>query len=99
MTATRAAVALCTFDSLRADLRALGVTDGMTLMVHASLNKVGYLVGGPVTLIRALLDVLGTEGTLVMPCESPQCADPGTGSWKRTARAAPSGAAASTRVR
>jgi aminoglycoside 3-N-acetyltransferase len=86
MTATRAAVALCTFDSLRADLRALGVTDGMTLMVHASLNKVGYLVGGPVALIHALLDVLGTEGTLVMPCESPQVCRSRV--LERTARAA-----------
>lgn len=66
----------CTFDSLRADLAALGVRAGDILMVHSSLSRVGYVVGGPVTLIRALLDRLGSGGTLVMPCESPQCADP-----------------------
>jgi aminoglycoside 3-N-acetyltransferase len=45
-------------------------------MVHCALGRVGYVIGGPATLIRALLDVLGPEGTLVMPAESPQAADP-----------------------
>ena len=31
--------------------------------------------GGPATVIAALLDVLGPDGTLVMPAESPQLAD------------------------
>jgi aminoglycoside 3-N-acetyltransferase len=47
-------------------------------MVHSSLSKVGWTVGGPVTVIRALLDVLGTAGTLVMPAESPDVSDPST---------------------
>ena len=76
----------CTFESLRADLAALGVRAGEILMVHSSLRRVGYVVGGPVTLIRALLEPLGPAGTLVMPCESPQCADPGA--WN-DARVAP----------
>ena len=45
-------------------------------MVHSALGKVGWTVGGPATVIRALLDNLGREGTLVMPAESPQLADP-----------------------
>ena len=45
-------------------------------MVHSSLRQVGWTVGGPVTVIRALLDVLGPDGTLVMPAESPQMSDP-----------------------
>ena len=32
--------------------------------------------GGPITVIDVLLDVLGPHGTLVMPAESPQLADP-----------------------
>lgn len=48
-------------------------------MVHSSLGKVGWTDGGPVTVIRALLDVLGPEGTLVMPAESPQISDPRNG--------------------
>lgn len=35
-------------------------------MVHSSLGQVGWTVGGPVTVIRALLDTLGPAGTLVM---------------------------------
>jgi aminoglycoside 3-N-acetyltransferase len=50
----------------------------MTVMVHSALGRVGYTVGGPVTVITALLEVLGGEGTLVMPGESPQLADPAT---------------------
>ena len=45
-------------------------------MVHSSLGKVGYTVGGPVVVIRALLQVLTPQGTLVMPAESPSMSDP-----------------------
>lgn len=69
---------LCTKASLIGDFRRLGLGTGITVMVHSSLSKVGYTVGGPVTVIAALLDVIGAEGTLVMPGESPQLADPAT---------------------
>jgi aminoglycoside 3-N-acetyltransferase len=62
--------------SLAADFAALGVRPGMIVMVHSSLRQVGWTVGGPVTVIRALLQELGPEGTLVMPAESPQVSDP-----------------------
>ena len=62
--------------SLAADLEALGVAPGSTLMVHSSLGAVGWTVGGPATVIRALLTVLGPDGTLVMPAETPQITDP-----------------------
>ena len=71
-----------TLDSLRRELRELGLNTGMTVMVHSSLGNVGWTVGGPVTVIRALLDVIGPKGTLVMPGESPQISDPGT--WNDT---------------
>jgi len=44
--------------------------------VHSSLGRVGWTEGGPITVIDVLLDVLGPRGTLVMPAESPQLADP-----------------------
>ena len=62
--------------SLAADLEALGVTRGTTLMVHTSLKAVGWTVGGPATVIRALIRVLGDDGTLVMPAETPGLLDP-----------------------
>lgn len=65
-----------TADSLVRDLIVLGLCPGMTVMVHSSLGRVGWTVGGPVTVVRALLEVLGREGTLVMPAESPHVSDP-----------------------
>jgi aminoglycoside 3-N-acetyltransferase len=72
-----------TLDSLRYELRELGLKAGMTVMTHSSLGQAGWTVGGPVTVIRALLDVIGTTGTLVMPAESPQVSDPSTWSDDR----------------
>jgi aminoglycoside N3'-acetyltransferase len=45
-------------------LRAVGVRAGDLLMVHASLPAIGQLSGGPPTLLRALLECIGTDGTL-----------------------------------
>jgi aminoglycoside 3-N-acetyltransferase len=44
-------------------------------MVHSSLRKLGFTVGGPAAVIRALLNVLAPQGTLVMPAESPSISD------------------------
>ena len=49
---------------LVSQLRALGVQPGGLLLVHSALSKVGT---SPRELIEALLEVLGTDGTLVMP--------------------------------
>jgi len=48
------------------DLRKLGVTAGQTVMLHASVKAIGWIVGGPNVVIQALLDVLEPEGTLMM---------------------------------
>ena len=47
----------------------------MTVMVHCSLKQVGWTEGGPIAVIRALMDAIKPEGTLVMPAESPQMSD------------------------
>lgn len=65
-----------TVSSLRADLRALGVAEGMTLMVHASLSKLGYVVGGPRAIVTALIDAVGETGNVVMPTHSTDLTDP-----------------------
>jgi aminoglycoside 3-N-acetyltransferase len=50
---------------LAADLRRLGVRPDGVLMVHTRMSAIGWVVGGSETVIRALLDVLGPEGTLM----------------------------------
>ncbi len=54
-----------TKDHLVADLKSLGVRAGDLLNVKVSLKSVGYVEGGPNTLIDALLEVVGPEGTIV----------------------------------
>ena len=47
--------------------RALGVEAGDTLLVHSSYKSLGGVDGGPQTVIDAFLEILGEEGTLLMP--------------------------------
>lgn len=56
-----------TRENLVRDLRNIGASEGDTLLVHSSLGKIGYVEGGAVTVIEALLEVLGPKGTLAMP--------------------------------
>ncbi len=62
--------------SLQVDLATIGVTHGMTLLVHSSLSSIGWAVGGARAVVRALLSTLGQSGTLVMPAATPHCTDP-----------------------
>lgn len=57
---------LITLSRLKADLAALGIKAGDTLMLHLSVKSIGWLVGGPDIVIMALLELLGSEGTLMM---------------------------------
>lgn len=62
--------------SLAADLRQLGVQQGATVLVHSSLSSLGWVSGGPVAVVQALMDVITPRGTLVMPTHSGDYSDP-----------------------
>ena len=55
---------------LRAELDGLGLRAGMTVLVHCSLRRVGWVDGGAAALREALLDVLGEHGTVVVPAQT-----------------------------
>jgi aminoglycoside 3-N-acetyltransferase len=59
-----------TIQRLAADLRTLGVRQGGVLLVHSSLSALGWVPGGPETVIQGLLAALGAEGTLLVPALS-----------------------------
>ncbi|CAD5256134.1 Aminoglycoside N(3)-acetyltransferase III [Bosea sp. 62] len=57
--------AFVTRASLAADLSRLGLAPGDAVMVHAAVSKVGRLLDGPDTIIAALCDAVGPQGTVL----------------------------------
>ena len=68
-----------TISTLSKDLRALGIREGGTLLVHSSLSAIGWVAGREHAVVLALQEVLGDEGTLVMPSHSSSLSDPPSG--------------------
>jgi aminoglycoside 3-N-acetyltransferase len=52
------------------DLMKLGIKAGDLVFVHSSMRSIGYVQGGPDAVIDAIMDVLGSAGTLVTPAFS-----------------------------
>lgn len=74
-------------------LTAVGVESGAVVIVHSSLSGVGWVVGGARTVVEALLEAVGDDGTIVMPAQA-ALSDPATWvnppvpeSWHETIRA------------
>ncbi len=62
--------------TLAADFRRLGLTAGLTVIVHSSLSSMGWVCGGPVAVLQALMDVVTPDGTIVMPAHSSEYSEP-----------------------
>ncbi len=62
------------------DLRALGLRTGSVVLVHSSLRSLSgprsMVIGGAVALVDALREVVGREGTIVMPAFTAQNSEP-----------------------
>ena len=57
-------------EDIKKGLKQLGLGRGDIVGVHSSLSSFGYVEGGADTVIDALLEVVGEEGTIVMPTHS-----------------------------
>ena len=56
-----------TKEKLNSTFRELGIHKGQNLYVHSAMSSLGYIEGGPKTIINTLLEIIGKEGTLIMP--------------------------------
>ncbi|MFW9844707.1 MAG: aminoglycoside N(3)-acetyltransferase, partial [Candidatus Thorarchaeota archaeon] len=65
------------------DLRKSGIKTGDAVIFHSSMKSIGWIVGGPVTVISALMEAISNEGTLVMPTQSGDNGEPSN--WQRPA--------------
>lgn len=57
----------------------LGMKHGDKVMVHTSLSQIGYVCGGAETIIKALTETIGEDGTIMMPTQSWKNLDPEEG--------------------
>ena len=69
---------LVTPDDIKSALKKAGVRKGQAIMVHTSLSSLGYVCGGAQSVIEALLESVGGEGTIMMPTQSWKNLDPAT---------------------
>ncbi|KJS13834.1 MAG: aminoglycoside 3-N-acetyltransferase [Peptococcaceae bacterium BRH_c8a] len=67
---------LNTRESLARDFSIIGMDKGVTVIVHSSLSSLGWVCGGPVAVIQALMDIVTNEGTIVMSTHSGDYSDP-----------------------
>lgn len=57
----------------------LGIRLGDVIIVHTALSSFGYVCGGAQVVIEALMESVGTNGTIVMPTQSWKNLDPDKG--------------------
>lgn len=60
---------------LKENFKRMGITPTDTVLVHSSLSKLGYVIGGAQTVIEALKETL-SEGTIVMPAHTGDNSNP-----------------------
>ncbi len=59
-----------TVHDVRDALRNAAIGSGGAVIVHSSLSRLGWVVGGAQTIVAALVDSLGVGGTIVMPAHT-----------------------------
>jgi len=56
-----------TSNDIKSGLESFGFKAGDKIMVHSSLSSLGWVEGGAKAVIKALVDLVGDEGTILMP--------------------------------
>lgn len=64
---------------IKTALKEVGLEKGQAVMVHTSLSSLGYVCGGAQSVIEALLEGVGEDGTIMMPTQSWKNLDPKRG--------------------
>jgi aminoglycoside 3-N-acetyltransferase len=59
-------VPMLTHRQLAAAYRTLGIATGHTVLLHASVKSIGWILGGPRVVLETLLDLIAPGGTLMM---------------------------------
>ena len=62
---TSRAPGLVTRGQIAVGLRDLGVAPGDTVMIHAAVSAIGWIVGGPAEVLRGVFDAVGGGGTVM----------------------------------
>jgi aminoglycoside 3-N-acetyltransferase len=57
-------------------LRACGLAEGQTMLVHLAMSQLGWIVGGTEAVLLALLAAVGDAGTIMMVTNSSHNTDP-----------------------
>ncbi len=56
--------------------RLLGIQEGSVIEVHSSLKSLGHVAGGARTVVDALMDAVGYDGTIIMPAQGHDNSEP-----------------------
>lgn len=67
---------ILTKEDLKDALQAVGLGKGRIVEVHASLSSFGYLIGGACTVVDALMETVGSDGTILMPMQTSDNSEP-----------------------
>jgi len=54
-------------EQILAALKRIGIKKGDVLLLHSSLTAFGYIAGGAKTVLDAIMEAVGSEGTVLMP--------------------------------
>lgn len=72
-----------TKERLLKEFQKIGISKNQILEVHSSLSAFGYVIGGARTVVDALMEAVGENGTLLMPVHTSDNSEPSA--WENPA--------------